>query len=548
MVTPDDYADAVARAGRKPALKPDLVAEVYAAYETRKRRGGLVDFDDLLALVARALEEDDRLRRRPALAVPPPVRRRAAGREPAAVPAARGVARRPLRRHRGGRPAAGDLRVERRRRRLPARHPPLVAAGRGHRARAQLPLHAGDPRRRRGGAPRRPAAGPDGARPPGPTGAPPHAAGPPDDRAEAIAIARAVRLARAPGRPWSEQAVLVRTHAQTHLIAEALRGAGHPPPGAGGGRVPRPARRAPGPPRPAVGRRAAGHRAGRPRAAARGRAERRRRARRAGDDDRRRPTPPARPPGRRAARRWPPSSAWAATTCASTRSAGPTRSRAWLTATVQSEGDTGGPGRDAVDVATFHAAKGLEWATVHIAGAEDGYVPIAHARTAAARGRGGPPAVRGDDAGPARAAHHLGRAAHVRRQGGRPAPLAAARPAARRRRHGARAGRAGRRPRSPVDGLGRGAGPPARGPAQAEPAAAEPDPVLDVAPPLARRRRAGGPHRPRGRAPRPRAQPASWRPSPRDVEELGAVRGVGPILASRFGDAMLGRCSPAPGA
>ena len=56
----------------------------------------------------------------------------------------------------------------------------------------------------------------------------------------------------------------------------------------------------------------------------------------------------------------------------------------WLTATVQSEGD-GGRGGDAVDIATFHAAKGLEWAVVHLAGIEDGYVPISHARTAAAR-------------------------------------------------------------------------------------------------------------------------------------------------------------------
>jgi DNA helicase-2/ATP-dependent DNA helicase PcrA len=33
---------------------------------------------------------------------------------------------------------------------------------------------------------------------------------------------------------------------------------------------------------------------------------------------------------------------------------------------------------------TFHAAKGLEWPTVHVAGLEAGLVPIAHARTAAA--------------------------------------------------------------------------------------------------------------------------------------------------------------------
>ena len=39
---------------------------------------------------------------------------------------------------------------------------------------------------------------------------------------------------------------------------------------------------------------------------------------------------------------------------------------------------------DGVDLMTFHAAKGLEWPVVHIVGMEDGYVPIAHARTAAA--------------------------------------------------------------------------------------------------------------------------------------------------------------------
>ena len=39
---------------------------------------------------------------------------------------------------------------------------------------------------------------------------------------------------------------------------------------------------------------------------------------------------------------------------------------------------------DGVEFMTFHAAKGLEWPTVHIVGMEDGFVPISHARTGAA--------------------------------------------------------------------------------------------------------------------------------------------------------------------
>ncbi|WP_300540095.1 HRDC domain-containing protein [uncultured Nocardioides sp.] len=40
---------------------------------------------------------------------------------------------------------------------------------------------------------------------------------------------------------------------------------------------------------------------------------------------------------------------------------------------------------DAVEVSTFHAAKGLEWPIVHVAGLEQGLVPIGHARDAGAR-------------------------------------------------------------------------------------------------------------------------------------------------------------------
>lgn len=53
---------------------------------------------------------------------------------------------------------------------------------------------------------------------------------------------------------------------------------------------------------------------------------------------------------------------------------------AWI-ATVQA-GEVGVDG-DAVDLATFHGAKGLEWDVVHVAGLEKGYMPIGYAKTGA---------------------------------------------------------------------------------------------------------------------------------------------------------------------
>ncbi len=51
---------------------------------------------------------------------------------------------------------------------------------------------------------------------------------------------------------------------------------------------------------------------------------------------------------------------------------------AWL-ATIN-KGDAHSDG-DAVSLATFHSAKGLEWPVVHVAGMEDGFCPIAYAET-----------------------------------------------------------------------------------------------------------------------------------------------------------------------
>ncbi len=54
---------------------------------------------------------------------------------------------------------------------------------------------------------------------------------------------------------------------------------------------------------------------------------------------------------------------------------------AWIAATV----DAGTTWRsDAVTLDTFHGSKGLEWPIVHIAGAEEGYLPIHYAKTDAA--------------------------------------------------------------------------------------------------------------------------------------------------------------------
>jgi DNA helicase-2/ATP-dependent DNA helicase PcrA len=53
---------------------------------------------------------------------------------------------------------------------------------------------------------------------------------------------------------------------------------------------------------------------------------------------------------------------------------------AWLATLQAGDVDTE---VDAVELATFHGAKGLEWPVVHVAGLEEGFVPIAYASTGA---------------------------------------------------------------------------------------------------------------------------------------------------------------------
>jgi DNA helicase-2/ATP-dependent DNA helicase PcrA len=58
MVSPAGYAEAVAAAGRKPPMPAAAVASIYERYQHEKRHHNLVDFDDLLLACAQALETD----------------------------------------------------------------------------------------------------------------------------------------------------------------------------------------------------------------------------------------------------------------------------------------------------------------------------------------------------------------------------------------------------------------------------------------------------------------------------------------------------------
>ncbi|MFZ4518740.1 MAG: ATP-dependent DNA helicase UvrD2 [Microthrixaceae bacterium] len=388
-VPPERYEEAAAAAHRRPPLSLAQVATVYGRYEEQKRRRRLVDFDDLLRLAARDLSAD------PVYASARHWRYRhlfvdefqdvnplqfhllrawlgpesdlcVVGDPNQAIYAWNGADARYLVDFDTYFPGGGTVTLSENYRSSPQ----ILAV-------ANAVLAAG------GGA------GGSGMelRPNRPAGPVPTVRPTADETEEARTVARALRDAHRPGVPWSQQAVLVRTNAQAAVMAEVFQSAGIPHRVRGSANLlDQPevrqalaaVRRAPnlqvaladleadamGPapaPTPAV----EGNPVESSAPAAAGRSE---------------PTIDLREPSHLTEER-------RANLAELVRlgheyvaldpGGGVPAFLAWLTSTLRSEDRVGG---DVVDVVTFHAAKGLEWGVVHVAGLEEGFVPIHHAQ------------------------------------------------------------------------------------------------------------------------------------------------------------------------
>jgi DNA helicase-2/ATP-dependent DNA helicase PcrA len=363
LVGPAGYVEAVATARRRPPGPPERVAELYGLYEEAKQRHRFVDFDDLLRLCSHLLHNDaafaatQRWRFRHLYVDefqdvnPLQMELLDAWRGDRWDLCVVGDPHQAIYGWNGAEPAFLEE--------FSRRYPPaeVIALDRNYRSTPQVLAAAADVLVA--------ARVPDRVvRPVRPDGPPPRLERHPTDRDEAHAVARAVRDARAPGMRWKAQAILARTHAQLPLLAEALRVAGVPHRMRGEGDLLA---------RPEV--------------------------RTAVDLLRRtdRLLSAALPDLRALAAEAEAAEGLEAEATANLHlvarcahdqlrldaSASTRGFLGWLVATLEAEG--GDSTGDAVTLATFHAAKGLEWPVVHLTGLEDGFVPIAHARTRADR-------------------------------------------------------------------------------------------------------------------------------------------------------------------
>lgn len=382
MVEPSRYEQEAEAAARKPPLPLHAVARIYERYEEEKRRRGLVDFDDLLAACASAMETDTEF----AASQRWRFRHLFVDEFQDVNPAQFRL----LEAWRGNRPdlcVVGDPNQA-----IYAWNgaDPAFLTGFSRRLPGSAVVHLDDNYRSSpqvlavanvviGGTHRLRAHEPDG---PLPT-----VASFPTDRDEAVGVARAVRRQHGSGRAWSDVAVLTRTHAQLVLFEEALRAVRIPFRVRGSARFLS---------QPEVRDALAGLKRLNPSTPlAEAQADLVELAQAAteatsGTND---TTGPARTGGAPAAKGGGDAAERAANLENLARlarehlAAEPGGTVAgflsWLIATLRSdEPDAGG---DAVELATLHAAKGLEWPVVFVAGLEQGLVPIGHAETAEAR-------------------------------------------------------------------------------------------------------------------------------------------------------------------
>jgi DNA helicase-2/ATP-dependent DNA helicase PcrA len=222
LITPDGYEHAAAAAGRTPPRPAGQVASIYRGYERDKRKRGLVDFDDLIWHCADALERD------PEFAAAQRWRFRALFVDEFQDATASQF--RLLRAWLGDRAdlcvvgdgdqaiygfagADADYLVRFTAHFPPDRYPDVatVALGSNYRSSPQVVGAA------RAVLPRRLAV--RAARPDGPS---PVITAYPSDDAEARGVARALKATREPGRGWSRLAVLYRVNAQSAQFEEAL--------------------------------------------------------------------------------------------------------------------------------------------------------------------------------------------------------------------------------------------------------------------------------------------------------------------------------------
>ena len=379
LISPDRYPIAAAQADRRVPVDLERVAEWYRRYEADKRSRGLVDFDDLLALTADAIATDpsfaaaqrwrfrhlfvdeyqdvnplqERLLRawlgdRPDLAV--------VGDPNQAIYGWNGADSSYLLDFAAHHPGAEVVELEHSYRSTPQilHTAAAVLAGGRPGARHQLQAHRAD-------------------------GAVPAVVGYSSDIDEAQGIARAVHDNHVPGRPWSAQAVLVRTNAQTALLEAAFRRAAIPHRVRGSSRLlddPEV--------RDLLGRLDKLHEplpttlSDLEASIAAQRQRLREELGREGDDRADLEVDESTAAGRKIVAleqilRLGYDLLVVEPTARTDGFSG------WLRATLQE--DTA-DARNAVSIVSFHAAKGLEWPVVHLAGLEAGYVPITHARSA----------------------------------------------------------------------------------------------------------------------------------------------------------------------